>query len=151
MESACLKLQDRCGLNVNLILFCCWMAARGRRLSSVEIQRLRAVVAPWDAQVVTPLRAIRRWLKDHSEPGLAGQEALRRDILQQELAAERLVQKMLVACLLLDEGTGDVGLASESAEAAWDSLSCYVAETGAALQEEDWQNLASIKQAAFPP
>ena len=29
VEACCLRLQDRLGVDVNLLLLCCWLAARG--------------------------------------------------------------------------------------------------------------------------
>lgn len=64
VATALIELQDRFGRDVNLVLFCCWVAASGRgRLSRVDIDRADASVAGWRSSVVEPLRAVRRAAK----------------------------------------------------------------------------------------
>lgn len=103
VASACLELQDRLGADVNLLLFALWHGASGRgRLGGRELAALSSAVAPWQSQVVIPLRAIRRRLK-----GLAGQPVLasfeptfadlRQRIQAAELTAEAFEQAMLEA------------------------------------------------------
>ena len=40
VEPACLDLQERHGLDVNLLLFCGWAGRRGRALDDADIARL---------------------------------------------------------------------------------------------------------------
>lgn len=101
---ACLSLQDRLGADVNLLLFCCWLgAARGRILSPDELSRLIEAVAPWRSNVVGPLRAVRRYLKqtggaDSGHPyELAA--SLRAAVADNELVAERVQQGLLIVTL----------------------------------------------------
>jgi len=105
VADACLALQERHGLDVNLLLFCCWAGARGRALTGDELARLVAAARPWQEGVVKPLRAARRWLKAQATAPdeLAG--TLRGRIKQQELAAERIEQQVLAGSLL--PGAGD--------------------------------------------
>ncbi len=61
VADACLFVRDRYGLNVNLILFCVWVADGGS--GSLSIEAATAVVrriADWEQQVVEPLRDIHR-------------------------------------------------------------------------------------------
>lgn len=112
VAEACLALQERHGLDVNLLLFCCWAGARGRALTGAELARLVAAARPWQEGVVKPLRAARRWLKTQATaPGeLAG--PLRGRIKEQELAAERIEQQVLAGCLLPDAGEPSPGAAA---------------------------------------
>jgi uncharacterized protein (TIGR02444 family) len=88
---ACLALQDRCGADVNLLLFCCWTGRAGRRLGARELKSALAAVARWQQEVVRPLRRARRAIgKD--VPGL---RRLRRRVAAAELAAERVEQALL--------------------------------------------------------
>lgn len=108
VEAACLDLQRRHGVDVNLVLLCCWQASLGSALDAVTLRRLQAVVASWQAEVVRPLRALRRRLKvqiAEPEPGsvteawpaLAG--ALRERALALEIDGERVAQLALVQAL----------------------------------------------------
>ena len=97
---ACLALQDRHGLDVNLLLFCCWTAANGVALDQRSLGAAAAAVAGWRNQIVRPLRSLRQRLKR----GIAGFPeddiaALRRRILEAELEAERLEQQRLAPLL----------------------------------------------------
>src|SRR5216684_334547 len=66
---ACLLLQDRDGLDVNLVLLCLWAgSSRNIRLTPGDFARLEGAVACWNATVLTPLRAARRALKAGPAP-----------------------------------------------------------------------------------
>ena len=64
VEQACLTLQERLGVDVNLLLFCCWAGGRGHRLTDEELTTLNEVSEPWQDSVVRPLRDVRRRLGD---------------------------------------------------------------------------------------
>lgn len=125
---ACLGLQDRHALNVNVLLLCCWLARHGRRaLAGAELARLEAAVAPWHAAVILPLRGIRGRLKraPHMAPREEDAAALRRRVLEIELDAERLEQDMLVRAL----GSAPAARAAPR-EAAAASLEAYLEARG---------------------
>jgi uncharacterized protein (TIGR02444 family) len=54
VEPACLALQERHGLDVNLLLFCGWAGRRGRALGAADIERLIEAARPWRAATVLP-------------------------------------------------------------------------------------------------
>ena len=90
---ACLLLQDRHGLDVNLGLFALWLGARGYALDDATLAAAQAAAGQWHRQVVVPLRAARRFLKPLAEdPAVAG---LREAVKAAELEAERLEQRRL--------------------------------------------------------
>lgn len=144
VAEACLSLQDRRGLDVNLLLFCCWAGHCGRVLSADEVARLCDGVAEWNQDVIQPLRALRRWLKDQAIAPRGEAEALRQSIKASELEAERLEQDILHRLLPLVPGA-----AGASAEAAADSLVNYLFHLGTAPDEIDSAALATVLDAAF--
>mgnify|MGYP001550187852 FL=1 len=74
VQAACLRLQDQAGFEVNLLLFCCFAAARGLPPLSPEIlERLIAALTPWRQAIVAPLRRLRRATKTPSAPAAAGE------------------------------------------------------------------------------
>src|SRR5690606_2708503 len=86
-------LQDRHGLDVNLLLFCCWATSMGRALDRGTLGAAAQAVSTWRNLVVRPMRALRRRLKREVEGFPADEvEALRGRLLEAELAAERLEQ-----------------------------------------------------------
>ena len=104
VEAACLELQRRHGLDVNLVLLCCWQARRGVPLDRGLLARAGEVVASWQAEVVRPLRALRRRLKARLAdpdpgsvvelwPGFAS--AIREQALALEIEGEHLSQLAL--------------------------------------------------------
>ncbi|WP_119460291.1 TIGR02444 family protein [Rhodospirillaceae bacterium SYSU D60014] len=143
---ACLSLQDRCGLDVNLLLFCCWTAAEGRPLSDADLRRAIDAVAPWHEAAVGPIRAVRRRLKG-GVAGVAAAEtdALRRRIAEIEIEAERIAQQALAA--LPATGTGN---ASATARTALASLRTYLELRDVAIGPAERADLETILRAAFP-
>ena len=89
---ALLRLQDRAGHNVNLLLFALCLAVRGQALGAGGLARATAAIASLDGKVVRELRRLRRALNGDSDPDI---EAMRRRLLVLELAAERRVQARL--------------------------------------------------------
>jgi uncharacterized protein (TIGR02444 family) len=97
VQEACLALQDRCGADVNLLLFCGWVGLAGRALDQRLLRQATACVGRWQAEVVAPLRAVRRALKHCASTGSAAAPALmlRRRIAALELQAESVEQTLL--------------------------------------------------------
>jgi uncharacterized protein (TIGR02444 family) len=95
---ACIALQDGLGLDVNLLLFCCWHGRENRALSEEDLRRAIAAAVGWQREVVQPLRAVRRRLKTGVAPVSAAEcEALRRKVNDLELEGERIAQATLEA------------------------------------------------------
>ena len=123
IADACLRLQDAHGLDVNLVLFCCWLARSGHgRLSAAALIAAEARVAPWRDAVLAPLRAARCALKTMP---VAGAATLYAEVKRVELAAEREEQRLLLAsCAGAPVPTSDRA-ADEAA-----NLALYVAARG---------------------
>ncbi len=120
---ACIELQDKAGVDVNVLFFLLWNATQGRALNAAEVEEVERAVGPWREMAVVPIRNVRRALKQ-PPPALAPEaaEALRTRIKAVELEAERLQQEAL-----FDLGqSGRFGRPAASAvEAARDSISSY--------------------------
>ena len=43
VSEACLELQDKCGVDVNVVLFLLWLASQKRRLGADQVKRLAPV------------------------------------------------------------------------------------------------------------
>ncbi|MGA0795402.1 MAG: TIGR02444 family protein [Quisquiliibacterium sp.] len=92
---ACLALQDRYRVDVNLLLCLLWRASLGDPICSVRLTHLESSVAQWRTQLVAPLRELRRELKRSPALDSAGVPALRDKIKALELDAEHLQQQVL--------------------------------------------------------
>ncbi len=92
VADACLKLQDRYACDVNLLLFAAWMAAVCQRTpTGAEMNGAALAVRDWHAEIVRPLRGVRRRLKSGPPPAPDSvSEALRTRIKTVEIEAERL-------------------------------------------------------------
>lgn len=106
---ACLELQDRRGIDVNLLLFAAWAGIGcGVALTAERLAALDAAVAGWRRDMVQPLRAIRRRAKGEDE-------ALYRRMKAAELEAERVQQDRLFTASGLDPQAGGEGEADRRA------------------------------------
>jgi uncharacterized protein (TIGR02444 family) len=139
---ACLALQERHGLDVNLLLLCCWAGVRGHALTADELADLAGAVGPWQKEVVVPLRAARRWLKAQTMAPADLAEPLRARIKEQELAAERIEQRVLADGLSLDEAAGMPALAATG-------LMAYLLVLGVRAGAADQADLAALLAGCF--
>jgi len=121
VEAACLELQDRDGLEVNLALFCLFAAEHRIRFDLTAIQAMRAIGLVWGHEVVAPLRAARRSMKAHvAENETVG--SLREEVKRLELAAEKAMQAALADLLITIEDRDEMESIPEIAAhnfAAW--------------------------------
>jgi len=86
----CLDLQERLGLDVNILLFAAFLGAvEAVQLEIQDITAARAAVADWQSEIVRPLRQVRRALKPMSAEGLRAQ------VKAAELEAEKIELAML--------------------------------------------------------
>jgi uncharacterized protein (TIGR02444 family) len=98
VSEACLELQDNCGVDVNVVLFLLWMASQRRQVGADAVKRLADKVRPWQADVIGPIRTLRRRLKGDApllDKGSA--ELFRTKIKAVELESERLQQEAMYA------------------------------------------------------
>lgn len=159
VAQACVALQDRRGLDVNLLLFCCWAGSRGRRLDPADLKGLNEAVGPWRDAVVRPLRAIRRWLKSQAAalatPGALGAPAhrLRERIKTDELQAEAVEQALLARTLPIPDDPNPAAPIPDSlgsAAAIAHNILAYVTLLEIGLQPADRAELAAILGACCP-
>jgi uncharacterized protein (TIGR02444 family) len=92
VSAACLDLQDRRMVDVNVLLMAAYgRAVLGRELGPDEVAGLDAQVRDWRAAVVWPLRAVRRHLKPMvTGSGVAPVQRLRDSVKALELEAEQI-------------------------------------------------------------
>ncbi len=150
VSDACLELQEHQQVDVNLLLFVCWIGASGRgRLDADEIALCIETVRLWHDSVVRPLRAVRRTLKGGlgAAPGDLA-DGLRRQIQAREIDAEHIEQLMLTAAIPREPKT-DVALPLRVRDAGQNALA-YLAKLGARVDNAARASLANVLSAAFP-
>lgn len=97
VAQACLALQDDHGVDVNLVLLCCWLGRLGCVLGRRQLRQAQAAAAGWQHAVVQPLRAARRGLEPMGDAAAVGDAArtLRKRVAALELQAEFLEHELL--------------------------------------------------------
>ena len=124
VADACLHLQNRHDLDVNLVLFAAFVGAeRRQRLTTSSLEDARARVDAWHREVVRPLRAVRQRLK--TGPASAPNEItahLRRRLQQVEIDAELIELDQLGAVAPRSDTRPARGNASEFATAAIETV-----------------------------
>lgn len=140
VETTLLALQDEEGLDVSILLFCLYAAARGVALDEALAASMNAIGKAWGARVVAPLRAARRELKS-----LAPEGTLRAEVKRLELDAERAMHVALEG--LLPEGPGTGGEARALAER---NLAAWLASRNLAVTEQRRAHFVALIGQAFP-
>lgn len=146
VQEACLALQDRCGADVNLLLFCGWIGRGGRVLDENSLRLAVGRVGHWQSEVVVPMRLARRGLKgligDSEIGGMA--TTLRRRALAIELELERVEQTMLAA---LAESWGEPAQRLEPLQAVPANLTAYLTLLGEEPGPQERRHQGAIAKA----
>jgi len=137
---ACIALQDRLGVDVNLLFFCLWMARTGRTLTPGTLRLAAGLARVWTTNVVGPLRGTRRFLKPLELPKLRGAVA------QVELAAERAEQDLLFRLA----PRASKGRPRDGVERAMTNVARYAVHWRKRPGATDRRELLRIMAAAFP-
>jgi len=130
VAEALIKLQDRAGFDVNLMLFALWSGLSGRnRFTAAELAAAEGAAGPIKGDLVEPLRALRRRLRSNPDGDI---RRLREEIKRLELAAERMVQNRLARIAGTPGGENDPASRFAAAEA---NLALYLGPEAAGSAE----------------
>lgn len=95
-ERRLLALQDDCGLNVNILLWCAYIADRYAPPEDIVLRKAIDLAGSWSREVTGPVRAARRAAKSPPRQAPPDQAAALYGRLQAvELDAERIEQALL--------------------------------------------------------
>ncbi len=98
VKAACLRVQARYGLAISLLLGAIWTGKHGYgRLGATDLETSIRRAVEWHRDVIEPLRALRRQLRQ--QPPAGAEEAthqLRRQLVEAELNAERIEQQLFL-------------------------------------------------------
>src|SRR5918997_4159582 len=67
VADTCLELQDRFGVDVNILLFLLFAAHHGRKVNANEVHGITSAFSSWSRSAVVPLRSVRRFLRSPPE------------------------------------------------------------------------------------
>ena len=128
VPDACVALQDRHGVDVNVLLVALWAACtRNVHIDAKRIAEMDRAVKRLREIAIQPVRQVRRWMKEAKELGPL-REAARTEVKKAELAIEQLEQALLAN---LVEGWREHGTLSAPAARSTASavVSFYAAQT----------------------
>lgn len=149
VASACLALQEQCGIDVNLLLFCCYGGRQGKVFTTEQIDQCRTVVDPWHSEIAKGLRAVRQRLKSGFDFVQKNQtEPLRQKILGMELEAEKIEQVLLAEAVPIDVRSDIPSGKAKRAAAA--NIALYFEQADIKNAPEQDQHLEAILSACFP-
>jgi uncharacterized protein (TIGR02444 family) len=144
VADACLHLQDRHDLDVNMVLFAAFVGAvRRQALTNADVDLAKRRVESWHQEVVRPLRTVRQRLK--SGPLPAPNDAtgsLRRKLAQLEIEAEVIELDQLGELIPEVRSPHCTDSAVECAAAAIETVIRTYA--GAALNDQDREAIDTI-------
>ena len=150
VADACLRLQDDIGIDVNMLLFCCWAGhSGGGELGMRFIADAAGAVGPWHDEIVRPLRRARRRLKE----GFTGfheerLRKLRREIQCIEIDSEH-IEQLFLGETFAPWKDGDM-LAEIRAGHAAANLAGYLAVLGVAGTAGHLRSMRTLLAASFP-
>ncbi|GAB5471792.1 MAG: hypothetical protein Kilf2KO_48220 [Rhodospirillales bacterium] len=101
VQRACLDLQDSAGLDVNLLLYCCWAGQGGHVFSHNELRHLHTLSSSWQGGILRPMRQLRQRIGKESDA--EGCYAAAKSL---ELQLERLEQARLLSEVPVRWGKG---------------------------------------------
>ena len=157
VEKACLALQNRLNADVNIVLFCVWLAYRGAGNSHLAKHLAGALKLSrdWQRTLVEPLRDCRTNMKtmlegmSFSAEDQATAEALRERIKACELEMEKL--QTIAVYSLVEDGSDDGVHRSpqEQRDDAHNNLTVYFAATGVKVDPLGQSHIMRILTAVF--
>ena len=152
VADACLALQSQHGLDVNLLLYCCWIGTSRGEFRDAEFTAAVKFSETWSVNVVRRLREARTWMKTTGcESGYVLQAecmAVRADVKSTELAAERLQQLGLES---LSEPAAEKPLsADEQLSATLNNLNRYLTHKRLDRAQISLSDLATVVTNAIP-
>lgn len=150
IPEACLELQEAHGVDVNVILFCCWLGETGRGLlAPAETAAMCAAVGEWHAVAVRGVRAVRQKLKGGMAPApVALSEPLRRRLATIEVELEHIEQLILAESV--DRAADEARPRAARLSEAVGNVRGYFDSIGAAATAADSKSFAVILRSVFP-
>lgn len=100
VPEVCLYLQDECGCDVLVVLWCLWLEAQNKDISEEYLAEVISIVDKFSGPSVQSLRALRRQLPSLNFLSGDRQKAVKRSILEAEIECEKAILDALFAWTL---------------------------------------------------
>ena len=150
VAAACIALQERRGIDVNLLLFSAWIGESGRGvLAESDLEAALAAAAAWNRDIVCALRVVRNRLKGGMPPiPTERSDVLRKMILEIEVKSEHVEQITLAAVVTRP---ADSALSAEQrGDDALANVVAYFRRYGFTPDAEDARQVSIVLDPAFP-
>jgi uncharacterized protein (TIGR02444 family) len=147
VADACLSLQNRHDLDVNLVLFAAFIGAvRRQELTAADLDQAHHRVDAWHLEVVQPLRAVRQRLKTGPAPAPGeATTALRGKLARLEIEAEIIELDQLGVLVAQTDSSRSTGSTASAAECAAAAIDLVVrTHIGAAPDDQDRESIDLI-------
>jgi len=150
VPAACIALQERRGIDVNLLLFSAWIGESGRGLlAESDLEAALAASAAWNREIVCAIRAVRNRLKGGMPPIPSERsDVLRKMILEIEVRSEHLEQIALAGAVTRPVDPA-LAVARRGADAVT-NVATYFLMHGFTPDAEDARQVAIVVNPAFP-
>ena len=150
VSAACIALQERHGIDVNLLLFSAWIGESGRGvLAQSELERALAATAAWNRDIVCALRVVRNRLKAGMPPiPMERSDVLRKMILEIEVKSEHVEQIALAAAVT--RPANPAFAVERRCDGAVANIAAYFRRHGFTPDAEDARQVAIVLDPAFP-
>ena len=150
VPAACIALQERHAIDVNLLLFSAWIGESGRGiLEESDLEAALATTTAWNRDIVCSLRAVRNQLKDGMPPiPTERSNALRKMILEVEVKCEHVEQISLAAAVLRPSDLTTT--AEQRGDDAVTNVAAYFRRHGFTPDDKDATQVAIVLDPAFP-
>ncbi len=150
VPAACIALQERRGIDVNLLLFNAWIGESGRGvLAESDLDATLAATTAWNRDIVCALRVVRNRLKGGMPPIPTDRsDVLRKMILEIEVKSEHVEQIALAAAVTRP---ADPALAAaRRCDDAVRNVAAYFRRHGFTPDAKDAKQVAIVLDPAFP-
>ncbi len=152
VPEACLYLQDTSGVDVNMFLYCCWLAVRRGEFDADLWCATIEFSTEWSSRIVTPLRLSRTWMKvEGCANGAVPTKAcmrLRDEIKSVEFDAEKMQQEILESLTPVPEH--NVSDANELLAKVVKNVRRYSRHLGLEIGGEVAETISTVVAAACP-
>jgi uncharacterized protein (TIGR02444 family) len=145
-KSILLTLQQRLNLNINILLFCCWVAQTGRKqFNKKDIQNISLAILPWHEQVVAALKKLRIFLRQKTLKPI--NHKICEFILEKEIIANQIEQLMLTDAIMRPSYQRSI---TQKFTDACKNISTYCKESRAGMDQQDTEIIKQLLSLVFP-
>jgi len=151
VSQACINIQERHQMDVNLLLLSTWYGASGRGLlSSDQLTKVIEITSKWNKEIVCRLRSVRTQLRDGIKDFPMKQtDEIRKAALSMEVECEHIEQLAVAQCLG-DHALGPDKLTFGRIEESVDNIYCYFSLKKVYPTDDDLNDLSVILMSAYP-